>query len=128
MWSAFQAQYGPVALPGNAFRADFDARLAQDLGHAQTPRERAVGLLDQWYKTPHLTAADRRCFLMSNRTTTSSRRDSAHAGGSGGVIDRPWSVIGGVGRASSAQRNLARADAYSTERQVYARQADRPDG
>ncbi|PXX66429.1 hypothetical protein DFR70_103177 [Nocardia tenerifensis] len=34
---------------GDAFRADFDATLAQDLGYAQKSLERAVTLLDQWH-------------------------------------------------------------------------------
>lgn len=35
---------------GNAFRTSFDATLAQDLGHAQSSLEEAVGLLDEWYR------------------------------------------------------------------------------
>lgn len=35
---------------GNAFRASFDATLAQDLGHAQSSLEEAVGLLDEWHR------------------------------------------------------------------------------
>ncbi|MBF6062011.1 hypothetical protein IU500_19320 [Nocardia terpenica] len=34
---------------GDAFRAAFDATLAQDLGYAQSSLERAVGLCDQWH-------------------------------------------------------------------------------
>lgn len=34
---------------GDAFRADFDATLAQDLGYAQRSLERAVALLDEWH-------------------------------------------------------------------------------
>lgn len=34
---------------GDAFRASFDATLAQDLGYAQNSLERAVGLLDEWH-------------------------------------------------------------------------------
>ncbi|MBF6327446.1 hypothetical protein [Nocardia transvalensis] len=34
---------------GDAFRAHFDATLAQDLGYAQDSLERAVGLLGQWH-------------------------------------------------------------------------------
>ncbi|QIS01826.1 hypothetical protein F5X71_05400 [Nocardia brasiliensis] len=34
---------------GDAFRANFDATLAQDLGYAQKSLERAVGLLDEWH-------------------------------------------------------------------------------
>lgn len=34
---------------GDAFRSNFDATLAQDLGYAQKSLERAVGLLDQWH-------------------------------------------------------------------------------
>ncbi|MFI6171824.1 hypothetical protein ACIBCN_33945 [Nocardia sp. NPDC051052] len=34
---------------GDAFRANFDATLAQDLGYAQKSLERAVSVLDQWH-------------------------------------------------------------------------------
>ncbi|MEV6392269.1 hypothetical protein [Nocardia xishanensis] len=34
---------------GNAFRANFDATLAQDLGLAQASLEKAVGLIDEWH-------------------------------------------------------------------------------
>ncbi|WP_051024332.1 hypothetical protein [Nocardia aobensis] len=34
---------------GDAFRASFDATLAQDLGYAQSSLERAVGLLGEWH-------------------------------------------------------------------------------
>ncbi|MEU2034957.1 hypothetical protein [Nocardia amamiensis] len=34
---------------GDAFRANFDATLAQDLGYAQSSLERAVGLLQEWH-------------------------------------------------------------------------------
>ncbi|NKY88832.1 hypothetical protein [Nocardia veterana] len=34
---------------GDAFRASFDATLAQDLGYAQSSLERAVALLDEWH-------------------------------------------------------------------------------
>ncbi|MFI6363962.1 hypothetical protein ACIBG0_14580 [Nocardia sp. NPDC050630] len=34
---------------GDAFRADFDATLAQDLGYAQNSLEKAVGLLAEWH-------------------------------------------------------------------------------
>lgn len=34
---------------GDAFRANFDATLGQDLGYAQKSLERAIGVLDQWY-------------------------------------------------------------------------------
>lgn len=34
---------------GDAFRANFDATLAQDLGYAQKSLERAISVLDQWH-------------------------------------------------------------------------------
>ncbi|WP_405178966.1 hypothetical protein OG225_34195 [Nocardia sp. NBC_01377] len=34
---------------GDAFRADFDATLAQDLGYAQSSLERAVALIQEWH-------------------------------------------------------------------------------
>ncbi|MET8872420.1 hypothetical protein [Nocardia sp. NPDC004604] len=34
---------------GNAFRASFDATLAQDLGYAQSSLERAVALIQEWH-------------------------------------------------------------------------------